>query len=154
MNYKMISAAFDFPIDKDRQCSCVRHYSDGKFFAAMYSHGTWVFPGSDGDRIEDGNRRLAAVGQQSIGFTVREMDDGNFIVGFNDHVFAVVLQEELKALSEKISLEIASFSGEGEQLLGLPNAPREHLYVGLLGRTRLLHDIMQPQILVSLSPKE
>jgi hypothetical protein len=152
MKYNMISAALESAIDKDRLADCVRHYSDEKFDAFLYKFGSWVFPSASGDKLEESNRRLADVGNNRINFDVREMDDGNYVVRFSEKVFTVVLRDEYETLRERIVSE-ANASAAEEVILGKSGEPSEHLYIGLFGRTRLLRDIGEPEVVEMLSPK-
>jgi len=151
VKYKIIQAALDNAVDKDRVTTCVRHYSDGKFNAVLYKYGSWVFPSLSKDKPEDGDRRLADLGSKQINFEVREMDDGNYVVAFNDKVFTVVLRDEYQNLRDQIIAE-AKASPVEEFILGKQGAPEDHLYIGLFGRTRLIHDIQNPKVIAELSP--
>jgi hypothetical protein len=152
MKYNMNSAAFANAIDRDRLSDCVRRYSDEKFDAFLYKFGSWVFPSTSGDKLEESNRRLADVGAKQINFEVREMDDGNYIVRFSDKVFTVVLRDEYEKLRDQIVSE-ASASVSQEVILGKNDAPKDHLYIGLFGRMRLLRDVQEPEVIKMLSPK-
>jgi hypothetical protein len=147
----MIQAALDNAVDKDRVMACVRHYSDGKFDAVLYKHGSWVFPSASSDKLEEGRHRLTELGKGQINFEVREMDDGNYIVAFNEKVFTVVLCDEFFYLREKIIAEAKAPPSE-EFIVGRKGSPEDHFYIGLFGRTRLLHDIQSPEVVGQLSP--
>lgn len=147
----MIQAALDNAVDKDRVTACVRHYSDGKFDAVLYEHGSWVFPSASPDKLEEGRRRLTDLGNGQVNFEVREMDDGNYIVAFNEKVFTVVLRDEFLDLRDKIIAEAKATPSE-EFIVGKKDSPEDHLYIGLFGRTRLLRDIQSPEVVGQLSP--
>ena len=147
----MIQAALDSAVDKDQVTACVLRYSDGKFDAVLYEHGTWVFPSASSDKLEDGRRRLTDLGSGQINFEVREMDDGNYIVAFNEKVFTVVLHDEFSDLRDKVIAEAKATPSE-EFILGRKGSPEDHLYIGLFGRTRLLRDIQSPVVAGQLSP--
>jgi hypothetical protein len=131
----MIQAALDSVLNKDRVTACVQRYSNGKFDAVLYKHGSWVFPSASSDKLEDSRRRLTDLGKVQINFEVREMDDGNYIVAFNDKVYTVVLRDEFLVLRDKIIIEAKAALSE-EFIVGRKGAPEDHLYIGLFGRTR------------------
>lgn len=151
MKYKMLQVALDNAVDKDRVTACVRHYSDGKFDAVLYEHGSWVFPSASSDKLEEGHRRLTKLGKGQINFEVREMDDGNYIVAFNEKVFTVVLRDEFLDLRDKIIAEAKTTPSE-EFIVGRKGSPEDHFYIGLFGRTRLLRDIQLPVVVGQLAP--
>jgi hypothetical protein len=131
--------------------ACVRTYSDGKFDAVLYEHGSWVFPSASSDKLAEGHRRLTDLGKGQINFEVRKMDDGNYIVAFNEKVFTVVLRDEYLDLRDKIISEAEGAPSE-EFIVGKKGSPEDHLYIGLFGRTRLLRDIQSPEVVAQLSP--
>lgn len=151
MKYKMIQAALNNVVDKGRVMACVQHYSNGKFDAVLYRHGSWVFPSASSDKLEDGRRRLTDLGNGQVNFEVREMDDGNYIVAFNEKVFTVVLRDEFLVLRDKIIAEAKAAPSE-EFIVGRKGAPEDHFYIGLFGRTRLLQDMQSPEVVGQLSP--
>jgi hypothetical protein len=151
VKYKIIQAALDNAVDKGRVTACVKHYSDGKFDAVLYKHGSWVFPSASSGKLEDGRRHLTDLGKSQINFEVREMDDGNYVVAFNEKVFTVVLRDEFLGLREKIIAEAKATPSE-EFIVGRKGAPEDHFYIGLFGRTRLLQDIQTPEVDGQLSP--
>jgi hypothetical protein len=152
MKYNIISVAIDTGIDKGRLVDCVRRYSDEKFHAFLYKFGSWVFPSSSGGNVAESNRRLAEVVSRKINFDVREMDDGNYVVRFSEKVFTVVLRDEFERLRERVVLEASSGTSE-EFILGKDDSRTEHLYIGLFGRTRLLQDLKEPEVIEMLAPR-
>lgn len=153
MKYKMIQAALDNVVDRGRVTVCVQHYSNGRFDALLYKYGSWVFPSASSGKLEDGFRRLTDLTKGRINFEVREMDDGNYIVAFNEKVFTVVLRDEFLVLRDKIITEAKATPSE-EFIVGRKGAPEDHLYIGLFGRTRLLQDMQSPEVVGQLSPTE
>lgn len=147
----MLQVALDNAVDKDRVIACVRHYSDGKFDAVLYEHGSWVFPSASSDKLEEGRHRLTELGKGKINFEVREMDDGNYIVAFNEKVFTVVLRDEFLDLRDKIIAEAKATPSE-EFIVGRKGSPEDHFYIGLFGRSRLLRDIQSPKAVGQLAP--
>lgn len=151
MKYKMIQTALDNVVDKNRVTACVQHYSNGRFDAVLYKHGSWVFPSASSDKLEDGCRRLTDLGKSQINFEVREMDDGNYVVAFNEKVFTVVLRDEFLGLRDKIIKEAKEAPSE-EFIVGRKGSPEDHFYIGLFGRTRLLQDMQAPEVIGQLAP--
>jgi len=146
MTYTLLDSALRTPVDFDRIKKIVDHYSDRQFFVEIYSNGTCVFPHvSMGNSVESGIGLLTALCRQPIDFIVKEMDDNNFVVQFTDSVFSVVFRDEFIERRDEISLQAASSTG-GEVVLGKPDAPQEHMLIGLYARTRLLADIQTPAI--------
>ncbi|HVJ38123.1 MAG TPA: hypothetical protein VM687_10030 [Stenotrophomonas sp.] len=147
---KIVNCAFRVPVDLDEQKNCVRHYSDGAFSAFMFSNGTWAFSRGDVNFCE-AEGRIAKLGDLR-NFRVKEMDDGNFVVGFGEDFFAVVLRSELDDLRDELTKEVADLSEkDGEDILSVRGAPRDHLLIGLLARSRLVRDVEHPLVSVKLT---
>lgn len=151
MNYQLIPSAIANPLDREAAIAAVKHYSDGKFFAVLFRHGSWAFPSWDESKIEGSIDHLKKVGAKRIQFEVREMDDGNYVVAFNEKVFTVVLRNEYLSLRDQIILE-AKTPGVDETILAKEGAPEDYVFIGLFGRTRLLQDIEKPEPVAELSP--
>ena len=141
---KILNSAFKIPVDSGRQVDCVRHYTDGRYSASMFSFGTWAFARGDAG-FDNAAQRLANFSDVR-NFRVREMDDGNYVVGFGEDFFAVVLREELENIRAEVSQEIDSFAEGGEDILTPHDTPRDHLFVGLLARSRLTRDVGSPSV--------
>jgi hypothetical protein len=141
MTYKKIPLALSVAADVDRIEKTAGYYSDGKFFLEIYKNGTCVFPPvSMENKAESGDKLLAALNERPVDFTVKEMDDHNFVVQFSNSVFAIVFADEFVEHRDEISQQAASLSGD-EVVMGRPGAPEEHMLIGLYARTRLLEDI-------------
>jgi hypothetical protein len=94
---------------------------------------------------------LAALAGHQIDFTVKEMDDHNFVVRFTESVFSIVFTDEFTERQSEITQQAASAGGD-EVLIGRPGAPQEHMLIGLYARTRLLEDIQKPALIRSIVP--
>lgn len=153
MNYKIIPSALKLPIDIDRLQRTASYYSNGKFFLEIYENGTCVFPPiSSENKPFDGKNLLSGLIEKPIDFTVREMDDHNFIVGFSNTIFSIVFNDDFEESKVTISNELAAATND-EFLVGKSGVPEEHLLIGVYARTRLLADIEQQKLLVLLPPK-
>jgi hypothetical protein len=153
MNYKIIPFALKLPINIDRLQRTASYYSNGKFFLEIYGNGTCVFPEiSSENKPFDGRNLLSALIEKPIDFTVREMDDHNFIVAFSPTIFSIVFNDDFEENKATISTELSATTND-EFLVGKSGVPEEHLLIGLYARTRLLADIKEPKLLVLLSPK-
>jgi hypothetical protein len=82
------------------------YYSNGKFDAVIYRFGTCVFLPAGINMLEGGANRLEELSRYRLNFTVREMDDRNFIVGYTDKIFSIVFHTEFEKLRDKIAREI------------------------------------------------
>ena len=152
MSYKIIASALSAPADFDRIEKTANLYADGKFFVEIYKNGTCVFPPvSKENKAESGVKLLIALCEHPIDFTVREMDDHNFVVRFTDSVFSIVFGNEFTERQSEIIQQAASAGGD-EVVIGRPGAPQEHLLIGLYARTRLLEDIQRPTLIRSIVP--
>jgi hypothetical protein len=141
MTYKTIPLALSVAADVDRIEKTAGYYSDGKFFLEIYKNGTCVFPPvSIENKVESGEKLLAALIEHPVDFTVKEMDDHNFVIKFSDSVFAIVFADEFVERRYEINQQAESTSGD-EVVMGRPGAPKEHMLIGLYARTRLLEDI-------------
>jgi hypothetical protein len=140
MSYIDIPSVRGIKPDIERIVDRVRYYSNDKFAFGVYAYGTCFFP-EIGKRFDDeGKKVIETVGGDSIGFTVREMDDRNFVVRFSEYLFAVVLKDEFESIREQIESDVASATVD-ERLVGRAESPRDHLLIGLLARTRLFQDL-------------
>ena len=83
-------------------------------------------------------------------FVVRPMPDRNHVVGFGDHVFAVVFRDDFEQVRTAIQNE-ASTSRSSELLMDADESSMEHMLIGLYARTRLFADMEQPQIARTIS---
>jgi hypothetical protein len=152
MTYRTIASALRPPLDLDRIGRTANYYADGKFFIEVYENGTCVFPQIFHEAGEkSGERILAELGERPIDFTVKEMDDHNFVIRFSEAVFSIVFQDEFAARRNEIDAQ-ADSAGVDEVLVGRPEAPAEHLMIGLYARTRLLADLRQPAVATVIKP--
>jgi hypothetical protein len=152
MDHKTLLTALREPADVDRIAQTANYYGDGKFAVEIYANGTCVFPRVTEDKgVHVRDEQLRHIADGPIDFTVREMDDHNFVVRFSDTVFSIVFQDEWARRREEIAKEIER-DQSSEILLGKPNAPKDHLLIGLLARTRLLADIESPTVSRSVAP--
>lgn len=152
MSYKIIASALSVPVDFERIEKTANHYADGKFFVEIYKNGTCVFPPvSKESKAESGVQLLAALCEHPIDFTVREMDDHNFVVRFTDSVFSIIFGNEFAEHRSEITQQAASAGGD-EVVVGRSSAPQEHMLIGLYARTRLLEDIQRPTLIRFIVP--
>lgn len=152
MTYKTIASALSVPADFDRIEKTANHYADGKFFVEIYKNGSCIFPPVlMENKAESGIKLLAALAGHQIDFTVKEMDDHNFVVRFTESVFSIVFADEFTERQSEITRQAASAGGD-EVLIGRPGAPQEHMLIGLYARTRLLEDIQKPTLIRSIVP--
>lgn len=152
MTYRTIPAALLPPVDVDRIGKTANYYADGKFVIEVYENGTCVFPPSAHEtEAKGGARILAGLGKHPIDFIVKEMDDHNFVIRFSESVFAIVFQDEFAARRNEIDMQ-ADSAGVDEVLIGRPDAPAEHLTIGIYARTRLLADLQQPAVATVIKP--
>jgi hypothetical protein len=151
MTYKRIASALSVPLDLDRIQDALNYYTDGKFFAEIYKNGTCVFPPVIEKKVGSGVELLERINAHPIDFIVKEMDDHNFIVRFADSVFLIVFADEFLEHRHEITQQAASAVGD-EIVMGAPDAPQDHLLIGLYARTRLLEDLQAPTLLRSITP--
>lgn len=151
MTYKRIAVALSVPIDFNRIHETIAHYTDGKFFAEIYKNGTCIFPPVVEKKAESGIELLKKINDHPVDFIVKEMDDHNFIVRFTDSVFSIVFANEFNEHRNAITQQATMDAGD-EVVMGAPNAPQEHLLIGLYARTRLLEDIQAPTLIRSITP--
>jgi len=124
----------------------VRYYSNGKSAFGVLEHGTCFFPEVGKRFDEQADRILDEVKAKPLDFTVKEMDDHNFIVSFGEHIFGVVLKDEFEMARSQIEREAVNAMVD-ERLVGVPGAPADHLLIGLLARTRLLQDLNERRLI-------
>lgn len=152
MTHRTIASALLPPLDIDRIGRAANYYADGKFLIEVYENGTCVFPRIVHEAGEkSGERILAELGEHPLDFTVKEMDDHNFVIRFSESVFSIVFQDEFAARRTEIDAQ-ADNTGVDEMLVGRPGAPTEHLMIGLYARTRLLVDLRQPAVATVIKP--
>ncbi|NTZ82547.1 hypothetical protein FCJ61_05905 [Burkholderia metallica] len=153
MTYATVDVALTIPVDHERIQKTASYYTDGKFFLEVYRHGTCVFPRvPKGGQAESGTPMLSSLFNRPIDFTVKEMDDRNFVVRFSDFAFAIVFRDEFERLQPLIERQLTAFAGD-EVVFGVDGAPQEHLLVGVYARTRLLADLHAPVITKRISPE-
>lgn len=119
-------------------------YTAGSRAVVIFAHGTAVFSDtamhvSD----EDYKARLRSAVTQAPDFTVRPMEDGNFLIRFRGSVCGLVLADFLAEHREEIVSGIEKGGLlPGELLLqpGTAPTPVDHYYCGLLARAWLYHD--------------
>ncbi len=140
MNYTQVSAALTCPVDIERVVDRVRYYSNGKFAFGVLSSGTCFFIGTEGSITEQAKVLLDLVSGAPLDFVVKEMDDHNYIVRFNDKVFSIVFRDEFDLQRKSIEQEITD-QVSTEKLISKTGVPPEHLLIGLYGRTRLIRDL-------------
>jgi hypothetical protein len=129
-------------VDLDRIVATASYYTNGRARFGVLSHGTCFFPevhdhGANADSVLD------VLASSHLDFVVKEMDDRNYLVGFGEHAFGVVFQEETKLL-EASPPPIRQ--AQDEVLATPPASPKGHLLIGLLARTRLLKDIAERRV--------
>ena len=152
MTYKKIALALSTPVDTDRIQNTANYYANGKFFIEIYRNGTCIFPpASMQNGAGIGVNLLTELGKNPIDFTVREMDDHNFIVRFTESIFSIVFGDEFIERRDEITQQAAG-ALDDEVLIGRPGAPQEHLLIGIYARTRLLEDIRTPMLVRSVEP--
>ncbi len=152
MTYKIIPSALSAAVDIDRIEKTASYYSDGKFFLEIYGNGSCVFPPvSMENKAESGGKLLAALIDHPVDFTVKEMDDHNFVIQFSNAVFAIVFADEFIERRDEISQQAENTVGD-EVVIGRPSAPKEHMLIGLYARTRLLEDIQAPVLMRAMKP--
>lgn len=143
MTYRRIPLALDAPPDLDRIQATLIRYTDGKFFAEIYRYGTCTFPvvSRDGG-VPNGRALLAELAHRPLDFIIREMDDRNYVVKYNDSVFSIVFADEYALHRHEILIQ-AKATQTDEVIAKTLNAPQDHLLIGLYARTRLLQDIQE-----------
>ncbi len=139
------------PPDIDRVLKAVQHYSDGKPNpVVVFLNGTCVFADAESDIQASARKFLVEAGPASSDCVVHEMDDGNFLVGFSERVFGVVLRQEFDALRSTIIDELNTAAANAEEvILRRPNDPLDHAYIGLFARTRCVRDIEMLHVVTS-----
>jgi hypothetical protein len=137
---KIIRTALIVPVQSGRIIETVKYYANGKSRFGVLSNGTCFFPSFNLAFSDAAKSLLDGMESSPLDFKVREMDDGNFIVAFSEHVFSVVYSDEFSQYRLLIEKEAKSLS-QDESILGDPNAPRNHFLIGLYARTRLLKDM-------------
>lgn len=152
MTYKMVALALSIPVDLDRIQRTAAYYANGKFHAEVYKHGTCVFPSvSPNGKVGSGQRLLVGLGDHPIDFTVKEMDDRNFVVRFNDSVFSIVFGDEYAENRSDLIQQVTDAIAD-EVIAARPDSPNDHLFIGLYARTRLFEDIKAPELVRSVRP--
>ncbi len=152
MAYKKVASALSIPVDWDRIERTVVYYANGKFHAEVYKNGTCVFPSVSLDgKVASGRELLVRIGDHPIDFTVKQMDDHNFIVRFNESVFSIVFADDYVENRSEI-IRQATGAIADEVIVARPDSPEDHLFIGLFGRTRLLEDIQAPELVRAITP--
>ncbi len=88
---------------------------------------------------------LDELREPTPGFVVRPMADRHYVVGFGEHVLAVVFRDEFEQVRKAIQKE-ASTSRSTELIRDAEQLPVDDLLIGLYARTRLFADMEQPRI--------
>jgi hypothetical protein len=152
MTYQIIPLALDVLLDLDRIQRTLVRYTDGKFYAEIYKHGTCVFPVVlPNEGVQDGRSLLGELARRPLDFTVREMDDRNYVVRYGDAVFSIVFEDEFALQRNEISLQAREVLTD-EAIVKKLNAPQDHLLIGLYARTRLIEDIQDLEPIRLISP--
>jgi len=143
------------PVDINARATAFKHYTDGHSPFTILSNGSTVFLDASTEWGKEACCHLIElVCTTAPDFVVRNMDDGNYLVTFKDNVYAVVMRDEYTINRDEIhkGAEKGGMLAD-EALLGLPDAPVEHRYVGLLARARLFMDAEEKRIVLAV-PKE
>jgi hypothetical protein len=135
-------------IDFDRITKTVGYYTNDKVSSVIFKNGSCVFPPL-GDGAVSNSIALLNDLRGKMNFNVREMDDGNFVVGFGEHVFSIVFSDELERLRDDVVREIDQ-SSANETIVSRPDVSPEHLLIGIIARTRLIQDIDKPVVVASI----
>ena len=80
----------------EKLADCLRYYSDGKMDFAVFTNGTMALIGNgqpESEAVKQAKIELNDVFHSHPDMRPREMDDGNTLVGFGEHVLCVVLNE-------------------------------------------------------------
>jgi hypothetical protein len=149
---KTIELALIAPIDLERIQQTVVYYSNRKFYAEIYQNGTCVFPPiSKSGVVQNGKGRLMELGSRHVDFVVKEMDDHNFVIRFNDYVFSIVFADEYLENRDQIRRHASSSNGD-EMVVGALGSVSDHFLIGLYARTRLFEDVREPELARSIRP--
>jgi hypothetical protein len=139
------------PADLNRIRETVTYYTGGKVFAAVFPNGSCVFPLKGSKVVQNSCEQLRNL-PRNADFEVREMDDSNFVVKFNEYIFGIVFRDEFNSLREAVSQEIRE-SQASETVLGKAGVSADHFLIGVVARTRLFHDADNPVPVVLIEPK-
>jgi hypothetical protein len=152
MIYKTIPLALNIATDFARVEKAAHYYSDGKFYVEIYNNGTCVFPHvSIDNKLVSGLEHLTKLCETPIDFTVKEMDDQNYIVRFTESVFSIVFGDQFRDQEVEIVRQAANDVSD-EVVIGRHNSPQQHILIGLYARTRLMQDIQNPILVKSIIP--
>lgn len=152
MTYATVSSALE-AINVEAIERAVSHYTDGKFYVDIYKCGTCVFPLVDERKTpRDSSVQLKNLLSHPLDFVVKEMDDGNFVVRFDEFIFSVVLAQEFAQREAKVEQQLKSYA-EDEVVAGARSQPKAHLLIGVFARTRLLEDIRDVTLSRSVIPR-
>lgn len=137
------------PVNVDAIESSFASYTEGKAPFAIYKHGTIVarnpFQPNGKELCDDLLTFTVCIAPS---FTVREMDDNNYLVDFGGTVYAVVGRDEY--LANKTIIQDGIDEGgrlPDELLLQLSDSPMDDRYIGLFARVRLYQDTNEPHII-------
>jgi hypothetical protein len=134
----------NIPVDRSAIVDRMHYYCNGRFRFVLFTHGTCALvKNNSSNPTSDAVDLLKTASFGHVDFNPRLMDDGNYLVGFGEHVCGVVLARELEDHGKYIFEHHLEGLRREEVLLkseSVASTFDDRGHAGLLARARLFLD--------------
>jgi hypothetical protein len=131
-------------------------YLNQKFQLAVFAFGTVVYFKNHVNEIDNSAKQIISnLNLTHPDFTSSEMEDGNFIVEFNEPAFNIVFRNEIDLHWQYIEKNHLNGLCKNEVLInkyGERNTFDKIGKIALFGRARMFMDIQYPKIVETFNP--